>query len=58
MAMQAVTQAVVAEALGISQPQVSARMRGEVAWTVDELAVVCQLLGTTLPAVAAYAEAA
>jgi len=58
MAFEGIRQAAVAEALGISQPQVSARLRGEVAWTVDELAVVCGLLGVELGWVVAGGEAA
>lgn len=34
-----------AEVLGISQPQVSARLRGDVAWSVDDLATIAQWLG-------------
>lgn len=40
-------QADLAACLGISQPQVSARLRGQVAWTVDELVAVAEFLGVT-----------
>ncbi len=38
------TQADLAALLGVSQPQVSARMRGEVPWRVDELVRVAEWL--------------
>lgn len=45
MARNRVTQDQVAEVLGISQPQVSKRLLGEIAFDVVELEVVGQLLG-------------
>lgn len=38
------TQADLAAVLGVSQPQVSARMRGDVPWRVDELLKVAEWL--------------
>lgn len=45
LARRQVGQRQVAEALGISQPAVSRRLAGEVAFNVDELAAVADLLG-------------
>ncbi len=39
------TQRDLSELLGISQPQVSARLRGSVVWDVDEIAAIAQWLG-------------
>ena len=45
MATERRTQADLAEVLGVSQPQAGARLRGEVAWSVDEIAAVARWLG-------------
>lgn len=47
LAYRQAKQSDLAAALGISQPQVSARMRGEVRWTVAELYAVADFLGVT-----------
>lgn len=47
LAYRQAKQSDLAVALGISQPQVSARMRGEVRWTVSELYTVANFLGVT-----------
>lgn len=39
------TQRDLSELLGISQPQISARMNGDIAWDVTELAAIAQWLG-------------
>ena len=44
LAYRRLTQADLADALGISQTQVSARMRGEVRWTVNDLYAVAAWL--------------
>ena len=44
------TQGELAEALGISQPQVSARLHGRIAWSVDEVAVVARWLDVPMSA--------
>lgn len=44
LAYRRATQADLAAVLGISQVQVSARMRGEVRWTVAELYAVAEFL--------------
>ncbi|KAB2809688.1 helix-turn-helix transcriptional regulator [Pimelobacter simplex] len=44
---QRVSQAAVAEELGVSQSAVSARLRGRVPITVDELEIMARLAGTT-----------
>lgn len=48
MARRGVTQRQVAEALGISQPQISKRLAGRIAFDVVELQVIGRMLG--LPA--------
>jgi transcriptional regulator with XRE-family HTH domain len=44
LAYRRLTQSELAEVLGISQTQVSARMRGEVRWTVNDLYLVAEWL--------------
>lgn len=44
LAYRRLTQADLAQVLGISQTQVSARMRGEVRWTVNDLYLVAAWL--------------
>lgn len=44
MARRKITQLAVANALGVSIAAVSRRLSGHVAWDVDDLAVVAQLL--------------
>ena len=39
------SQATISRVLGVSQPQVSARLSGKVAWTVEELVTVAEYLG-------------
>jgi len=48
MARRRVTQRQIAEALGLSQTQISRRLAGEVAFNVDELAVVADFLGVAI----------
>lgn len=43
-----ITQTALAEALGISQPQVSARLTGSVGWRLAELVTVSRVLGVRL----------
>lgn len=38
------SQATISRVLGVSQPQVSARLSGKVAWTVEELVTVAEYL--------------
>lgn len=45
MARRGVRQAALAAALGLSQPQVSARLRGVVPFNVNELHAVSEFLG-------------
>lgn len=45
MARHRITQDQLATALGISQPQVSKRLLGEIAFDVDELEIASRLLG-------------
>lgn len=45
MARRGITQTDLASALGITQPQVSARLRGRVAFDVNELHAVSAFLG-------------
>lgn len=52
LARRAITQGAVAEALGLSQPQVSARLRGSVMFRIDELLTIAALLD--LPPVALF----
>lgn len=47
MARRGITQATVARALGKTQQAVSARLNGKVAFDVDELHVVAELLSLT-----------
>jgi len=42
------TQGELATVLGLSQPSVSSRLKGDVAWDVDELAKVAQWLDVSL----------
>lgn len=42
------TQRELAELLGLSQPQVSDRIRGDVEWRISELAKVAELLGVPI----------
>lgn len=44
MARRKITQLAVANALGVSTAAVNRRLSGHVAWDVDDLAVVAQLL--------------
>ncbi len=44
MVRSGITQHQIAEALGVSQPAVSARLAGRTPWTVDELTIVARLL--------------
>lgn len=39
-----INQATISRVLGVSQPQVSARLSGKVAWTVEELVAVAEYL--------------
>lgn len=48
MARRGVTQAKLAAALGLSQPSVSARLRGVTPFDVDELHTVADFLGVPL----------
>ena len=48
MARSRRTQGDLAEALGVSQPQVSARLAGRVDWSIDELAAVSTWLDVPL----------
>ena len=60
MARQRVTQQQIADVLGISQPQVSMRLRAEIPFGVDELGMVADALGvpvTNFLATAAQASA-
>lgn len=45
---QGITQEQIAKALGISQAQISQRMRGEVDWRLSELRIVAELLDVPL----------
>ena len=45
MARQRVTQREVAEHLGVSQPQISARLRGEIAFDTVELEILARAFG-------------
>lgn len=49
MARRRITQSEVAGPLGVTQTQVSARLWGRIAWRVDELWIVTDLLGIDLP---------
>lgn len=48
MARRNVRQGVVAKALGMSQPSVSARLSGAIPLDVDELRIIADLLGVSL----------
>lgn len=48
LARQRKHQSFLSEALGISQAQVSARLRGDVGWRVGEVATVAHALGVPL----------
>lgn len=50
------TQRDLSEVLGISQPQISARMNGDIAWDVNELAAIADWFG--VPVTALIGEAA
>lgn len=39
------SQEVIAGILGISQPAVSAKMRGKSVWTLDDMALICEHFG-------------
>lgn len=49
MARRRVTQGTLAEGLGISQAQVSARLNGSVDWRWPEVRAVSRILGIALP---------
>lgn len=53
MARAGISQTSLATSLGISQAAVSKRLRGEVAFNVDELAAVAEVLGVALSALLA-----
>lgn len=48
MARRGITQAQLAEALGISQQSVSMRLTGRTSWNVDDLEPVADLLGVSV----------
>ena len=48
MARQGITQTVLAEKLGLSQTQVSARLRGRVPFDINEITAVADMLGVPL----------
>lgn len=58
MARAGISQTSLATSLGISQAAVSKRLRGEVAFNVDELAAVAEVLGVALSALLAEQPAA
>lgn len=45
MGRRQVTQKTLAEAVGVSQPQMSARVHGRLAWSIDDLYAVADALG-------------
>ena len=58
MARRRITQTVVAEALGLSQTQVSARLRGRVPFDVNEITTIARLLDVDVPTLLDGAERA
>lgn len=48
MARHGLTQTALADALGITQPGVSARLRGRIDWRLGELQAVAEVLGVPL----------
>lgn len=50
MGRRQISQTALAEAIGISQPGVSKRLKGSVAWTLPELTKVAEVLETPLAA--------
>lgn len=50
LARRGVTQAAIASALSLSQPQVSARLRGVVTFRIDELLTIAAVLSVPLGA--------
>lgn len=58
MARRGVTQAVIASSLSLSQPQVSARLRGVVTFRIDELLTVAAVLDVPLDSLLGEATAA
>ena len=58
LARQGRTQTDLAGVLGITQSQISARIRGRVPWRLEELAAVASYLGTPLTVLIGEAAAA
>lgn len=58
MARASITQTTLALALGLTQPQVSARLSGRVPWRIDEVVTVASLLDVPLATLLAGIEAA
>jgi len=57
MARRNVTQRDIADLLGLSQPSISERLRGQVPWTVEELVAVADHLDTSVAALLTSAQA-
>jgi transcriptional regulator with XRE-family HTH domain len=53
MARRGISQTTLAEKLALTQPSISSRLRGQVAFNVDELAVVAEALDVPLAALLA-----